>query len=349
MKQSFLARWVALATVIVTAAGCTMKKQEAPGLSGPSEFAQSITVTLSPDILQQDGASQSLVTINARGPNGEPLGNLPLRAEIIVSGTPADFGTLSSRNVVTGPDGRATLVYTAPPATQGMIAVDEFTIVDIGVTPLGGDFGNSATRYASLRLVPRGIIVPPDGLRPSFTFSPETPVANDSVLFDASGSTAPGNNPIAEYRWDFGDGDKSTGRTTAHAFDDPGTFVVTLTVVDGLGRSRSTSQTVTVSPGPAPVARFTSSPTEPQPGQQVFFNGISSTAAPGRRIVKYTWDFGDGTSGSGAQVSHVYPRPGIYTVTLTVTDDAGRTHSATGTVSYGVEEDDEAIRAPAGW
>ncbi len=39
-----------------------------------------------------------------------------MRTETRVGGTPVDFGTLSARNVVTGSDGRATLVYTAPPS-----------------------------------------------------------------------------------------------------------------------------------------------------------------------------------------------------------------------------------------
>jgi PKD repeat protein len=37
-------------------------------------------------------------------------------------------------------------------------------------------------------------------------------------------------------------------------------------------------------------------------------------------ILGYTWDFGDGTTASGATVSHTYAAPGIYTVTVTVSD-----------------------------
>ncbi len=40
-------------------------------------------------------------------------------------------------------------------------------------------------------------------------------------------------------------------------------------------------------------------------------------------IISYTWDFGDGTSGSGISTSHDYSTIGVYVVHLTVTDDAG--------------------------
>jgi chitodextrinase len=332
MTHALRTRWVVALAAAFTAAACTMKEQEPPAVTGPSEFAQSISITVTPDVIQQDGASQSVVTVIARGPDGAPLANVPLRADIRVNGVATDFGTISARNLVTDSQGRASLVYTAPPAAPG-IAVDEFTVVDIGITPLGSNFGNSVTRVASLRLIPTGTVAPPDGLRPAFTFTPSQPTDNQPVLFDGTTSQSPANNPIARYEWDFGDGQRGSGATTTHAFRAAGTYTVTLTIVDGLGRSRSTSQSVTVGAGENPVARFTSSPTAPVVGQAVNFNAISSTPSPGRRIVSYAWDFGDGTGGSGQQVSHAYGRVGGYVVTLTVTDDVGRTSSVTGPVT----------------
>ena len=329
MKHRLVSQCVAVMAAALTVAGCTMKEQEPPALNGPSEFGQSITISISPDVIQQDGASQSVVTVTARGPNGAPLANVPLRADIRVGGVPTDFGTISARNLVTNAEGRATLVYTAPPAVGG-VAVDEFTVVDIGITPIGNDFGNSQTRLASLRLVPTGTVAPPDGLRPAFTFTPLQPLDNEPVLFDASTSSAPANNPIAQYRWDFGDGSTGTGLTVSHPFRTAGTFTVTLTVVDGVGRSRSASQTVVVGPGTNPTPRITVSPTAPVVNQSVNFNAATSTPAPGRRIVSYVWDFGDGTpQATGPQVSHAFGRVGTYVVTLTVTDDVGRTAAVT--------------------
>ncbi len=50
-------------------------------------------------------------------------------------------------------------------------------------------------------------------------------------------------------------------------------------------------------------------------------------------IVSYAWAFGDGTTGSGVDVSHTYAAAGTYPVTLTVTDDDGATGQAGGTVT----------------
>ena len=333
----------AILLVATTLAGCTMKEQEAPELAGPSEFGTSISVAVTPDLLTQDGASQSVVTVTARDANGQPSRNLPLRAEIHVGGTIADFGSLSARSVVTGADGRATFVYTAPPAAAA--AVDTFTIVDIAIVPIGYDFANSVTRIASVRLVPPGIVIPPDGLRPAFTVNPSAPQDNQSALFDASTSQAPGNNPIVSYAWDFGDGDSASGRTVSHQYRTPGTYVVSLTVSDAYGRTATATQSLTVGPGLNPTAAFTFSPTDPLPGARVFFNAASSTAAPGRRIVRYQWDFGDGGSASGSTASRVYPTVGTYTVTLTVTDDAGRRGVMSTSVQVALPEEEE-LMAP---
>ena len=143
-------------------------------------------IAVSPDVLPQDGASQSFITVTARDANAQPIRNLTMRTETQVNGTPVDFGTLSARNVVTGSDGKATLVYTAPPSPA--VAPDAFLLVDIVVTPLGSDFNNSSQRTASIRLVPQGTVIPPGDLVPAFTVRRLTPTDSQTVLFDASTS-----------------------------------------------------------------------------------------------------------------------------------------------------------------
>jgi hypothetical protein len=56
-------------------------------------------------------------------------------------------------------------------------------------------------------------------------------------------------------------------------------------------------------------------------GESVTLDASGSTDNIG--IVSYEWDFGDGTTGSGKTVSHIYEKPGTYRVTLTVKDAAG--------------------------
>ncbi|MEL6132527.1 MAG: PKD domain-containing protein, partial [Bacteroidota bacterium] len=75
--------------------------------------------------------------------------------------------------------------------------------------------------------------------------------------------------------------------------------------------------------GDLPIARFVYDVVSANP-TKIDFNGLSSYDLDGP-IVSYSWDFGDGTSGSGAEVTHVYFEPNSYTVRLTVIDTDGNT------------------------
>jgi PKD repeat protein len=329
-----LASGILGAALMLTA--CTTKKQETPSLTGPSELSTAISIAASPDVLAQDGASQSLITITAHDANGQVLRNLPLRAEISVDGSITDFGSLSARNIVTDSTGRAFVTYTAPPTAP--IFVDSGTIVHISVVPAGTNFDNATSRFASIRLVPPGVIgAPPSPFRPEFTVPGAT--VGDAAVFSASVTDSTGadvTNQIASYSWNFGDGDTASGRSVSHTFDDPGTVSVSLTIIDALGRRATVSHGVTVAPGPNPVAAFTPSPSAPNVSQTVTFNANASTAAPGHRITNYSWDFGDGTSGGGVTASHAYGTAGSYSVLLTVTDDAGRVGTVTQSITVGL-------------
>jgi PKD repeat protein len=62
-------------------------------------------------------------------------------------------------------------------------------------------------------------------------------------------------------------------------------------------------------------------------GQAVQFDGSGSYDLDGT-IEKYSWDFGDGSTGDGVSPTHTYANQGFYTVRLTVTDDDGLTSTA---------------------
>jgi PKD repeat protein len=330
MNPSTARSLAALFAATLVAASCTMKNQEAPPLTGPSEFGTSVTVSVTPDVLQQDGASQSVVTVVVRDSAGRPIPNLPLTAEIRVDDQVVDFGLLSPKSIVTNGDGRATMVYTAP-RDVGVEA-----LVDIAVTPIGTSAGNHESRSARIRLVPTGIRLPPVDLVPVFSFSPSNPAQGQTVVFDAQESTG----TIHEYRWDFGDGRTATGVTTSHAYSEIGSFFVRLTVVDPAGRTAFVSRSLTVGQSTAPVAEFTFSPANPLPNDDVRFNASASLPSAGRTIVAYEWDFGDGSTGTGVAPTRRYALPRTYNVTLKVTDDLGRTSVITKSVEVALPEDD---------
>jgi PKD repeat protein len=313
-----------LVAALAAMAGCALDKQNAPGLSGPSEFGLSIEITATPDILSGDGVSQAVVPVFARDPQAQPVRGLTLRAEIINGdGVPVDIGALSSRTISTGTDGRASITYLVPAAPSALAGDD--IVVGVRVSAVGTNFANMTPRFVLMQLRRPGVILPPNGAPTAdFFFSPTSPRESESILFDGSPSTDP-DGSIVSYQWNFGDGAASSGIRTTHAYSVEGTYNVVLTVTDDRGvTATSVPKTVSVSRLQF-TAAFTVSPTDPIVGAAVHFNGRSSVPASGRSIASYDWDFGDSSPhGGGAEVDHVYGKVGTFTVVLVVTDSTGQ-------------------------
>jgi len=168
----------------------------------------------------------------------------------------------------------------------------------------------------------------------SFTFSPTNPLVNQWITFDGRASSDP-DGTITSWAWDFGDGATGTGSQIQKRYSSGGTYTVALTVTDNRGATATTTRTVVVgTPNQPPTASFTFSPTNPDPGQNVTFNAAASTDADGT-ITAYSWNFGDGTTGTGMNITKAYTSAGSYVVTLTVTDNLGATGTTTRTIQVG--------------
>jgi PKD repeat protein len=320
---------VLLATVASTAfSACTVKSSEAPPLAGPSTFAKDLNLKASPDILIQNGVSESVISVEAKDPTGKGIA-MTLRAEIQINGVTQDFGSITNKRPSTDSSGRVQFVYRVPSAPPpGVIAPAR--VVTIAVTPESADFGGETTRSVDIQLLPQGTIGN-STLSPSFTISPAAPLAFEKATFDASATTS---NGVAcglgcSYAWDFGDGTTGAGLITTHEFRTAGIKTITLTAADAGGFQASTFRNVTIGAPTPPTASFVVSPTGSSGvGQDVFFNASTSRPAVGRTIVSYSWNFGDGSTGSGVTTSHRFSATGTYNVVLTVTDDAGASAQA---------------------
>ncbi len=95
----------------------------------------------------------------------------------------------------------------------------------------------------------------------------------------------------------------------------------------------------------SPVAIIKAAPTSSASAPlEVLFDG-SSSYDPDGQIVRYEWDFGDGSKGTGSLVSHVYVSRGVYTAKLTVIDDKGAFGISFVTIDVGGGSDVVTVKA----
>ncbi|WP_346320918.1 PKD domain-containing protein [Chitinophaga sp. YIM B06452] len=129
-------------------------------------------------------------------------------------------------------------------------------------------------------------------------------------------------NPVS-WQWNLGNGATSTQQSPSASYTTAGTYKVTLTVKDAAGNTSTAEKSVTVWEKPKPD--FTASPAKGCIPFDVTFTDKSNPM--NGTITAYSWDFGDGATGSGSNPVHTYNNALSPTVTLTVTNSNGCTAS----------------------
>ena len=122
------------------------------------------------------------------------------------------------------------------------------------------------------------------------------------------------------WNWDFGDGNTSTLQNPVHTYASTGVYNVTLVVhnnTTGCDDTKTSTVTVVIE-----KADFAASDTVICKNTNVDFNATGSNPA---NVTLYNWDFGDGLTANGFNVSHSYTQAGSYTVRLIITDILGCT------------------------
>ena len=171
-----------------------------------------------------------------------------------------------------------------------------------------------------------------------FTYAPWDPKTLEIIEFNASDSYDPDGGKIVTYKWDFGDGNIGYGKIVVHRYASSGVYNVTLTVIDDEGQSSTTwtgagfeiPPPVNVTDNHPPVADFMWS-VDPTVDGKIDF--VSDAVDPDGTIISYYWNFGDGSTSSSPNPSHIYDLSGNYTVTLIVTDDNGATYTVSKTIT----------------
>lgn len=117
--------------------------------------------------------------------------------------------------------------------------------------------------------------------------------------------------------WNFGDGFTSNAQNPVHIYAAYGTYNVSLTVTNG-GCSNTRINSVVLY---NETANFTIADDTICTSQIAIFTSAGINPA---NIATYFWDYGDGISGlAGSSTTHNYLLPGLYSVTLTITDNRG--------------------------
>jgi PKD repeat protein len=144
---------------------------------------------------------------------------------------------------------------------------------------------------------------------------------NGTASYDIDGK-------IGTYSWAMADGTVLEGRNITHAFAEPGSYTVTLSVIDESGVANDTATDQLIVEVNAPPAPAFSIPERPVSVSEAAELNASASVDVDGEIISYLWEFGDGAMGDGKIVNYAWTSPGVYNVVLTVTDNSG-TASAT--------------------
>jgi PKD repeat protein len=233
------------------------------------------------------------------------------------------------------------VVVDAPPAATWVLSNDDYSIAfftpnmagDYMLALVVGDlYAYSTPSYVVVHVADN---LPPVAVINADPISGEVPL---TVCFDASQSYDPEGGPLA-FTFDFADGNHVDGQVSVcHIYTTAGTYNAGLMVVDERGVVDLDEVTITVNPptNHPPVASPTAEPNSGDAPLMVQFDADASD--PDGDPITYNWDFGDPSSpdntSTAAEPSHEYQTPGIYIVSLTVSDgELSASYSITITVS----------------
>lgn len=155
---------------------------------------------------------------------------------------------------------------------------------------------------------------------------------NQAIMFNASESYDP-DGEIDFYRWNFGDGTSEIlAQSPEHIYQNPGSYDVTLTVIDNNGTSAMEKTTVAIGLTNQKPRANAGGSYSCKVDNLVILDGSDSYDSDGT-ITNYTWEFEDDSTEHGSPATHSFSNAGTYTVVLTVTDDEGATDTTTGIIT----------------
>src|SRR5205809_818288 len=213
-----------------------------------------------------------------------------------------DFGDGS-----TGSGNSAAHVYTASGTYSVTVTVKD----SAGITATSASYSVAV----SARLQIYSVLVVPNPCEAGYSIS-------------LSATTSSGVSPIS-CNWNFGDDSPSSSRCSiTHVYANAANYTATVTATDNLGVTATNSIIITVNP--KLTVTMTTSTSNPVVGQSLTF---TATTANGVGLATCSWNFGDGSTGSGCSKTHAYNTQGTFTAKVTATDALSVTATASVTVN----------------
>lgn len=268
-----------------------------------SAAAETVTVRATPSSIPQNGGPIQVIA-TVRDVSGNPLAG----AQVVFS---TDNGTLSASSAVTDASGEAstTLLTTRQTTVRANVA------------------GKEGTATINVASFPTATI----------TLNPTSPVAGQTFQATIAPTVPAGGSPVQSVIVDFGDGTTRTlgsagsSVVVSHAYNRPGTYTITVTMVDAAGQRTTTSTVVTVQTALVGVS-VTPTPSPANVGSPVSFTATiaNPSNAP---ITTVRFNFGDGrtatqaVAGNTAQTQHTYQSSGTFVVSATAIDATGNEYS----------------------
>lgn len=309
-------RW---STTPATGLGCAASTTSSVACTPTSAGSYTVTVSAT----DQKGATSTPVTSPSYTVSADPTVSAPAPSKSTDVGQTVSFSTTLTG---AGSGGDVYAWSTSPASGLGCSGGTSSTVsctptsagaytVSVKVTDSNGGTGSASSTPYTVYAAP--VVNTP-------TASPATGYIGQTVSFSAT-VASPGSGGDT-YAWtsssaSLGCSTSTTLSVTCVPTAAGTTYTVTVTATDtngGLGSS--TSADFTVSSSPPLLANAAATPNPATAGSTVRF---TSTVSGGLQPITFTWVFGDGTTSTAANTTHVYQNAGTYSVSLFVNDSSG--------------------------
>jgi len=143
-------------------------------------------------------------------------------------------------------------------------------------------------------------------LKADFTYPSGNLYSETSILFTNTSEDA------LSYEWDFGDGNTSTEKSPSNTYSTDGNYEVLLRAINGTEQKEKKVNITIMKKPPNITADFSVNNQTLSTRCDIAFTNQSLGGDT------YTWDFGDGSTSSDENPSHIYTSAGEYVVSLKV-------------------------------